>query len=111
MSKPFRSFTCDRFAKVRCSAKGNGRKVTSGIPEPPTLSRSLSICARNTGNSARSIIAEAILNKIGAGKFRAYSAGSQPKAEINPQTMQLLQSIGYDTSGFFSKSWDEFASA
>src|SRR5258708_1640495 len=47
MSKPFRSFTSDRFAKVRCSAKGNGRKVTSGIPEPPTRSRSLSICARS----------------------------------------------------------------
>src|SRR5258708_4742446 len=45
MSKTFRSFTCDGFAKVRCSAKGNGRKVTSSIPEPPTLSRSLSICA------------------------------------------------------------------
>src|SRR6478672_3732960 len=62
-----------------------------------------------TGNSARSIMAEAILNKLGAGKFRAYSAGSQPKGQVNPHTIQLLQSLGYDTSGFRSKSWNEFA--
>ena len=62
-----------------------------------------------TGNSARSIIAEAILNKIGAGKFRAYSAGSQPKGQPNPNTIVLLQGLGYDTSGFRSKSWNEFA--
>ena len=61
------------------------------------------------GNSARSIIAEAILNKVGAGKFRAYSAGSQPKGRVNPHTVTLLQSLGYDTSGFRSKSWGEFA--
>lgn len=62
-----------------------------------------------TGNSARSIMAEAILNKLGAGKFRAYSAGSQPKRHINPSTVQLLDSLGYDTSGLRSKSWSEFA--
>jgi arsenate reductase len=62
-----------------------------------------------TGNSARSIMAEAILNKLGAGKFRAYSAGSQPKGQVNPSTIQLLQSLGYETSGFRSKSWNEFA--
>ncbi len=64
-----------------------------------------------TGNSARSIIAEAILNKLGAGKFCAYSAGSQPKGKINHHTIQLLQSLGYDTSGYRSKSWGEFARA
>src|ERR1700684_2356493 len=64
-----------------------------------------------TGNSARSIIGEAILNKINAGNFRAYSAGSHPKGQINPNTIQLLQSLGYDTSGYRSKSWDEFATA
>ena len=61
-----------------------------------------------TGNSARSIIAEAILNKISAGKFRAYSAGSQPKGQVNPHALQLLESLGYDTVGLGSKSWHEF---
>lgn len=62
-----------------------------------------------TGNSARSIIAEAILNRISAGKFRAYSAGSQPKGQVNPRTIQLLRGLNYDTSAFRSKSWSEFA--
>jgi protein-tyrosine-phosphatase len=62
-----------------------------------------------TGNSARSIMAEPILNKLGAGKFRAYGAGSQPKGQVNPHTIQLLQSLGYDMSGFRSKLWNEFA--
>jgi arsenate reductase (thioredoxin) len=62
-----------------------------------------------TGNSARSIMAEAIMNKLGAGKFRGYSAGSQPKGRVNPHTIQLLQSLGYETSGYRSKSWSEFA--
>lgn len=62
-----------------------------------------------TGNSARSILAEAIMNKVGEGKFRAYSAGSQPKGQVNPHALQLLASLGYDTRGFRSKSWDEFA--
>lgn len=62
-----------------------------------------------TGNSARSIIAEAILNKIGKGKFRAYSAGSQPKGEVNPNTIRLLQGLGHDARACRSKSWAEFA--
>jgi protein-tyrosine-phosphatase len=62
-----------------------------------------------TGNSARSIMAEAILGKVGAGKFRAYSAGSRPKGKVNPHAIALLQSLGYDTSGFRSKSWSELA--
>lgn len=61
-----------------------------------------------TGNSARSIMAEAILGKLGAGKFRAYSAGSQPKGQVHAETLRLLQGLSYDTSGFRSKSWDEF---
>jgi protein-tyrosine-phosphatase len=64
-----------------------------------------------TGNSARSIIAEVILNKLALGKFHAYSAGSQPKGRVNPHTIQLLQSLGYDTSDLRSKSWNEFAKA
>src|SRR5215472_14826608 len=62
-----------------------------------------------TGNSARSIMAEAILNKLGAGEFCAYSAGSQPKGQVHPEAMRLLQSLGYDISGFRSKAWVEFA--
>jgi len=62
-----------------------------------------------TGNSARSIMAEAILNKVGAGKFRSYSAGSQPKGRVHPETLKLLQGLGYDTSDCRSESWNEFA--
>jgi arsenate reductase len=62
-----------------------------------------------TGNSARSIIAEAILNKRGGGKFNAYSAGSHPKGHVHPETIRLLQGLDYDTSGFRSKSWNELA--
>jgi arsenate reductase (thioredoxin) len=62
-----------------------------------------------TGNSARSVIAEAILNEKGQGKFRAYSAGSQPKGAVNPNTIKLMQGLGYDVSAMRSKSWDEFA--
>jgi len=62
-----------------------------------------------TGNSARSIMAEAILNKVGAGKFEAFSAGSQPKGTVHLEAARLLQSLGFDTTRFRSKSWNEFA--
>jgi arsenate reductase len=62
-----------------------------------------------TGNSARSIIAEAILNKVGGSSFHAWSAGSQPKGRVNPHTLALLRGLGFDTSGLRSKSWNEFA--
>jgi len=62
-----------------------------------------------TGNTARSILAEAILNKDGRGRFRAYSAGSQPKGTINPVALRLLQRLEYPTGGLRSKSWQEFA--
>jgi arsenate reductase len=62
-----------------------------------------------TGNSARSILAEAILNEVGRGRFRAYSAGSRPKSEVHPHAIGLLASLGYDTTTLRSKSWAEFA--
>ena len=62
-----------------------------------------------TGNTARSILAEAILNKDGRGRFRAYSAGSQPKGTVNPVALHLLQRLEYPTAGLRSKSWQEFA--
>jgi protein-tyrosine-phosphatase len=62
-----------------------------------------------TGNSARSILAEAILNKTGAGRFGTFSAGSHPKGEVHPAALKLLGELGYSTEGYRSKSWDEFA--
>ena len=63
-----------------------------------------------TGNSARSIIAESLLNQLGAGKFRAYSAGSHPADQVNPKTLDLLQRNRFPTGELRSKKWDEFAS-
>lgn len=62
-----------------------------------------------TGNSARSIIAEAILNRVGAGRFKAFSAGSHPKGEIHPYAVQLLKSLNHDMSSARSKDWNDFA--
>ena len=62
-----------------------------------------------TGNSARSIIAEAVLNRVGKGRFKGFSAGSQPKGEVHPFTIELLKNQNYDTEQFRSKTWDEFA--
>jgi protein-tyrosine-phosphatase len=63
-----------------------------------------------TGNSARSILAEAIMNREGRGRFRGFSAGSQPKGEPNPFAIALLKKLNFDTAALRSKSWDEFAS-
>lgn len=62
-----------------------------------------------TGNSARSIMAECIMNRMGAGRFEAFSAGSHPKGAAHPETLRLLEGLGYDVGSLRSKSWDEFA--
>ena len=62
-----------------------------------------------TGNTARSVLAEGILRKEGAGRFNAHSAGSQPKGKVNPFALKVLEAYGYPSDGFRSKSWDEFA--
>ena len=62
-----------------------------------------------TGNSARSILAEALLNRLGGGRFRAFSAGSQPSGAVHPLTLKVLEGQGYDTAELRSKSWEEFA--
>jgi arsenate reductase (thioredoxin) len=62
-----------------------------------------------TGNSGRSIIAESILRKMGAGRFNAFSAGSHPKGTVNPFAIKVLEIDGYPTGGLRSKSWDEFS--
>lgn len=62
-----------------------------------------------TGNTARSILAESILRKVGGERFRAYSAGSQPKGEVNPLSLSTLKAFDFPTDGFRSKSWNEFA--
>jgi len=75
----------------------------------PPPSRPFNVLFLCTGNSARSIMAEAILNKTGNGKFRAFSAGSNPKGAVNPEVIRLLNSLGYPTASLRSKPWDEFS--
>ncbi|MBN9114686.1 MAG: arsenate reductase ArsC [Pandoraea sp.] len=74
--------------------------------KPDRIFNVLFLC---TGNSARSILAESILRTDGAGRFRAFSAGSTPKGEVHPLALETLASFEYPNEGFRSKSWDEFA--
>ncbi len=71
--------------------------------------RSFNVLFLCTGNSARSVLAEAILNLKGAGRFKAFSAGSHPSGKVHPDALELLEQAGFPTFGLRSKSWDEFA--
>ncbi|MDO5648913.1 helix-turn-helix domain-containing protein [Paracoccus sp. (in: a-proteobacteria)] len=81
----------------------------SSTPQEPAMTAPFNILFLCTGNSARSLIAEAIVNADPSGRFRAFSAGSQPTGQPNPHALQLLERHGYDTAPLRSKSWDEFA--
>jgi len=74
-----------------------------------SINQPLNVLFLCSGNSARSIMAEAILNRLGMGKFKGYSAGSHPKGAVNPHTSTVLRKSTFDVSKLHSKSWDEFA--
>jgi protein-tyrosine-phosphatase len=81
-----------------------GSQAAVGVNEP--FYSALFLC---TGNSARSIFGEALLNKLGAGRFRAYSAGSHPRGTVHPQALALLERLHFPTEALRSKSWSEFS--
>ncbi len=75
----------------------------------PTTDKVYNVLFLCTGNSARSVIAEALINKEGQGRFKGYSAGSMPKGQVNSHALALVMALGFSAEDFRSKSWDEFA--
>jgi arsenate reductase len=75
----------------------------------PAADRVYNVLFLCTGNSARSVLGEAVLNQLGNGRFRGFSAGSTPKGQVHPMTLTILEEAGISTEGLRSKSWEEFA--
>jgi arsenate reductase (thioredoxin) len=92
--------------RLRAKRKSEAEGLSMSETDEKKVYNVLFLC---TGNSARSIMAEAILNRAGRGNFRAFSAGSQPKEKVHPYTLDLLRKLHYDVSGMRSKSWLEFS--
>lgn len=88
------------------SAIGSGSGM---LPVNAVKDRTYNVLFLCTGNSARSILAEALMNRAGEGRFRAYSAGSFPKPDVHPMTLEVLRELGFPTDELRSKCWDEFA--
>jgi arsenate reductase (thioredoxin) len=84
------------------------KRYNASVSEPSMTYNTLFLC---TGNSARSVLAEGTLRDLGAGRFRAFSAGSKPGGIVNPFALELLRQRGHPADGMRSKSWDEFAGA